>query len=215
MRVLVGCEFSGAVRDAFLAAGHDAMSCDLLPTEVPGPHHQGDVFNIIEDGWDLAIFHPPCTYLTNSANGSLYKTTPSRNPGVLVGPARWAALIEGALFFRSLLDAPIPRIAVENPTMVSHARKIVGRGPDQVIHPWMFGHTEMKATGLWLKGLPPLIATEDVRGVMETLPYAERAKVHSASPGPDRWKVRSVTYAGIAQAMADQWGATGRIGAVA
>ena len=211
MRVLVACEFSGTVRDAFLAAGHDAVSCDLLPTEAPGPHYQGDVRDVLGRDWDLMVAHPPCTYLTNSANGSLYKTTPSKRSGVLVGPARWAALIESALFFRSLLDAPIPRVAIENPTMVSHAREIVGRRADQVIQPWMFGHPETKATGLWLKGLPPLIATEDVRAVMAALPTKERSRVHYASPGPDRWKVRSITYVGVALAMAEQWGAPDRI----
>lgn len=205
MRILIGCEFSGVVRDAFIRAGHDAWSCDLLPTEAPGPHHQGDIREVLDAGWDLGIFHPPCTYLANSANGSLYKTE-SKTPGVLVGPARWAALIDSAVFFRSLLDAPIPRIAVENPIMNGHARKIIGTGPTQTVQPWMFGHTEIKATGLWLRGLPPLVITEDVRAATMALPYAERGRVHHASPGPDRWKVRSVTYAGIAQAMADQWG---------
>jgi len=204
VRVLVACEFSGAVRDAFIRAGHDAMSCDLLPTEAPGPHHEGDVFDVINDGWDLAICHPPCTYLTNSGVRWLYSD-----------PLRWQGLIDGATFFRSLLEAPIPRIAVENPVMHGWAAKIVGRRQSQVVQPWMFGHPETKATGLWLKGLPPLVATEDVRDVMNALPYAERARIHYASPGPDRWKLRSVTYAGIAQAMADQWGAFDRIEAVA
>ena len=124
MRVLVACEYSGIVRDAFLALGHDAMSCDILPTESDGPHHQGDVFEVLDDGWDLMVAHPPCTYLTNAANGSLWKLEPSKT-GALVGPARWEALIEGAVFFRRLLNAPIPRVAVENPTPNRHAVSII------------------------------------------------------------------------------------------
>lgn len=207
LRVLVACEFSGAVRDAFLALGHDAMSCDLLPTEVPGPHYEGDVRDVLGDGWDLMVAHPPCTYLTNSANGHLYRSEAAKS-GVLVGPARWAALIEGATFFRELLNAPIPRVAIENPVMNGHARKIVGRRADQIIQPWMFGHLESKATGLWLRGLPPLIGTEDGRAAMESLPRRESRKVHYAAPSADRWKLRSATYPGIAAAMAQQWGAT-------
>ena len=196
MRVLVACEYSGTVRDAFIAAGHDAVSCDLLPTDAPGPHHQGDVFDIIGDGWDLMIAHPPCTFLCNSGVRWLYDHR---------YPNRWQDLIDGATFFRKLLDAPIPRIAVENPTMHGWATKIVGRRQDQTIQPWMFGHPEKKATGLWLKGLPPLIATDDVRDVMATLPKSETDRIHYASPGADRWKLRSTTYAGIAAAMAAQW----------
>jgi hypothetical protein len=197
MKILVACEFSGTVRDAFIRAGHDAMSCDLLPTEAPGPHHQGDVFDVIDDGWDLMVAHPPCTFLTNSGVRWLHTE-----------PDRWQDLIDGAVFFRRLLEAPIPRVAVENPIMHKYAAAIIGRRQTQIVQPWMFGHTEQKATGLWLRGLPPLIATEDVKAVMLALPYGERAKVHHASPGPDRWKLRSVTYAGIAAAMATQWGTT-------
>lgn len=195
MRVLVACEFSGAVRDAFTAIGHDAMSCDLLPTETPGPHYRGDVFDVIGDEWDLMVAHPPCTYLTNSGVRWLHSD-----------PKRWQQLIEGATFFRDLLDAPIARIAVENPVMHRWAAKIVGRRQTQVIQPWMFGHPETKATGLWLRGLPPLLATDDVRDEMRRLPAKERARIHHVSPSPDRWRIRSVTYAGIAQAMATQWG---------
>lgn len=196
MRVLVACEYSGAVRDAFMRQGHDAMSCDLLPTDVPGPHHQGDVFDVLHDGWDLMVAHPPCTYLTNSGVRWLYTEE-----------KRWQHLIDGATFFRALLEAPIPRIAVENPVMHGWASKIVGKKQTQVVQPWMFGHPETKATALWLKGLPPLLATDDVRDVMRTLPAKERNRIHYASPGPDRWKLRSTTYAGIAEAMAQQWGA--------
>jgi hypothetical protein len=207
MKVLVACEYSGAVRDAFLALGHDATSCDLLPTDVPGPHHQGDVFDIIDDGWDLMIAHPPCTYLCNS--GVRWLTDGYRDGDVdkmRKALDRWPDMVDGAVFFRRLLSADIPRIAVENPVMHGHARKIIGRGPDQVVQPWMFGHPEKKGTGLWLKGLPPLLATDDVRDAMATLPKSETDRIHMASPGPDRWKLRSTTYAGIAAAMAEQWG---------
>lgn len=206
MRVLVACEYSGTVRDAFIRAGHDAMSCDLLSSESElGPHYQGDVFDVLDDGWDLMVAHPPCTYLTNAANGSLYRTDPSTT-GALTGPARWQALIEGAVFFRQLLDAPIPRIAIENPVMNGHARNVIGRGPDQTIQPWMFGHEESKAICLWLKGLPPLVATEDVRAAMLAKPRREWARVHYMPPGADRSKERARFYAGIADAMATQWG---------
>lgn len=209
MRVLVACEFSGAVRDAFIALGHDAMSCDLLPTEAPGPHYQGNVLDILDDGWELMVAHPPCTFLANSANGSLWSTKPSRDDA-LKGPARWAAMVDGAVFFRQLLNAPIPRIAVENPIMSGHAKKIIGREQTQTVQPWMFGHPQKKATCLWLKGLAPLLPTDDVRGLMVGRPKSETDRVHYASPGPDRWKARSLTYPGIARAMAQQWGGDAR-----
>ena len=181
MRVLVACEYSGTVRDAFRARGHDAMSCDLLPTERPGPHYQGDVFDIIWDGWDLMIAHPPCTHLA-------------------VSGARWwqGKLVEQAealAFVRALMAAPIPRIAIENP--VSKISTAI-RKPDQIVQPWQFGHGETKATCLWLKGLPKLVPTQVVGG--------REARIHKMSPGPDRWKDRSRTYQGIADAMASQWG---------
>ncbi len=197
MKVLIACEYSGVVRDAFTASGHDATSCDILPTESAGDHYQGDVLDILDAGWDLMVAHPPCTFLTNAGVRWLYDAR---------YPNRWRDMVDGAAFFRSLLEAPIARIAVENPIMHGWARKIVGRRQDQTIQPWMFGHPESKATGLWLKGLPPLIATEDVRGVMDSLPANERGRVHYASPGPDRWKERSTTLPGIAAAMAAQWG---------
>lgn len=200
MRVLVGCEYSGTVRDAFIRAGHDAISCDLLPTDAPGPHYQGDVFDIIDDGFELAIFHPPCTYLCNS--GVRWLSTDI---------TRWPHLIDGATFFRRLLDAPIPRIAVENPIMHKYAAAIIGRRQDQLVQPWMFGHPESKGTGLWLKNLPPLVATEDVRGVMDSLPVGQRNRIHYVPGGPDRWKIRSTTFAGIAEAFAQQWGNLGRL----
>lgn len=196
MKILVACEYSGTVRDAFIARGHNAMSCDILPTDKPGPHYQGDVFDIIGDGWDLMIAHPPCTYLTNSGVSWLHKD-----------PTRWQKLDDGARFFAALLDADIPRIAIENPVMHKYAKeRIGGRKQNQVIQPWMFGHTEQKATCLWLKGLPLLTPTNDVRAAMMQLPKNQRERLHYLPPSADRWKLRSTTYAGIAQAMAEQWG---------
>ena len=156
MRVLVACEFSGIVRDAFTAAGHDAMSCDILPTESPGPHYQGDVeeffHSLIPGTFDLMIAHPPCTYLANSGVRWLYENG-ERNED------RWWEMEQSAKFFRRLLELPIPRIAVENPVMHGHAKAIVGRGPDQCIQPYQFGHGETKRTCFWLKNLPPLEPT--------------------------------------------------------
>jgi hypothetical protein len=179
MRVLVACEYSGTVRDAFRARGHDAMSCDLLPTDAPGPHYQGDVRDVLGDGWDLMVAHPPCTHLA-------------------VSGARWFHLkqreqAEALDFVRLLMAAPISRIAIENPVSVISGRICK---PDQVIQPWMFGHGETKATCLWLKGLPKLKPTNIVDG--------REARIHRLPPSPDRWKIRSATYAGIAAAMADQ-----------
>lgn len=187
MRVLVACEFSGVVRDAFIARGHDAISCDLLPTELPGPHYEGDVRDILDDGFDLMIAHPPCTYLANS--GVRWLATK---------PGRRDAMREGAEFFRTLLDAPIPMRCIENPIMHKHAVEIVGRRQDQVIQPWMFGHGESKATCLWLEGLPSLVPTNIVDG--------REQRVWKESPSEDRWKKRSITYPGIANALADQYG---------
>jgi hypothetical protein len=196
MRVLVACEYSGRVRDAFIALGHDAMSCDLLPTDQPGPHYQGDVRDILADGWDLMIGHPPCTYLCNSGVRWLHTRS-----------ERWAQLDEAAAFFLVLWNAPIPCIALENPVMHCHAReRLGGLRPTQTVQPWMFGDPTTKATGLFLRGLDPLEETDNVKHVVDALPYAERAKVHYASPGPLRWKLRSMTPQGIADAMAAQWG---------
>lgn len=191
MRVLIACEFSGVVRDAFTARGHFAMSCDLLPTETPGPHHQGDVLDVLGDGWDLMVAHPPCTDLA-------------------VSGARWfpekraSGAQDRALdFVRALLDAPIPRIALENPVSIISSRI---RKPDQIVHPWQFGHPESKTTCLWLKGLPPLIPTNVL-----PLPASGRWQNQTPSgrnnigPSPTRWMERSRTYEGIAAAMADQW----------
>lgn len=190
MRVLVACEFSGTVRDAFIAKGHDAMSCDLLPTETPGPHYQGDVRDVLDYPWDLMIAHPPCTDLATSG-AAFFK-------GKRMNGSQQAS----ASFFMMLAKSDIPRIAVENPVCVMSG---LWRKPDQVIHPWMFGHPEQKATCLWLKGLPALTATDNVREYMNTLPIAERQRNRWLSPSADRWKIRSKTYDGIAKAMAEQW----------
>ena len=196
MKVLIACEYTGTERDAFIAAGHDAMSCDLLPTETPGPHHQGDVRDMIGEPCDLVIAHPPCTILSLSGVRWLYSD-----------PLRWQALIEGAAFFREMFRFNAPRIAVENPVQHKWAVMAHGEGkPDQYVQPWQHGHPETKATGLWLRGLPPLVPTDDVREVMAGLTPAERNRIHRMPPGPDRGKLRSASYPGIAQAMADQWG---------
>jgi len=183
MNVLVACEFSGIVRDAFAARGHDAFSCDTLPSERPGLHILGDVREILYNcEWDLMIAHPPCTYLA-------------------VSGARWfkdrqPEQLDALSFVRELLNAPIERIALENPISVISSKV---RKPDQIIQPWQFGHGETKATCLWLKNLPPLVPTDIVDG--------REARVHKMPPGPDRWRERSRTFTGIAAAMADQWGA--------
>ena len=182
MRVLVGCEFTATVRDAFRDRGHDAWSCDLLPCEKDSRWHiQGDVLRILGEGWDLAVFHPPCTHLA-------------------VSGARWfwrkqREQAEALEFVRRLLEAPIPRIALENPVSVISTRI---RKPDQIIQPWQFGHGETKATCLWLKNLPKLVPTNIVSGRVPRL--------YMLPPSPDRWKERSRTYPGIAAAMAEQWG---------
>jgi hypothetical protein len=182
VHILVACEFSGIVRDAFIAAGHDAMSCDLLPTERPGPHYQGDIRDILADGWDMMIAHPPCTHL--AVSGAAWFKYKEKEQA------------EALDFVRLLLDAPIPRIALENPVSVISTRI---RKPTQIIHPWQFGHGETKTTCLWLKNLPKLIPTDIVAG--------REQRLHYLPPSPDRWKKRSLTFTGIADAMAAQWGA--------
>lgn len=190
--VLVACEFSGRVREAFRARGHAAVSVDLLPSELPGPHIVGDALAAIRELRPrLVIAHPPCTYLTNAGVRWLYG-----GKGTTPDPVRWAAMIDAAAFFRALLDSPAPMVAVENPIMHRHAGI---RPADQYVQPWQFGTPETKATGLWLRGLPKLTPTDVVAG--------RTPRVHFASPGPDRWKERSRTDPGIAAAMADQWGA--------
>jgi len=188
MRVLVACEFSGIVRDAFASRGHDAWSCDYLPTEREGNHIQGDVRDILEEGWDLMIAHPPCTYLANSGVRWLHER-----------PERWEKLEEAAEFFRTLLNAPIKRICVENPIPHKYAIELIGRKYDQIIQPYQFGEPYSKATCLWLKNLPPLKPTKILtRGIEQ--------KVWKEPPSLERWKNRSRTYPGIAKAMAEQWG---------
>jgi hypothetical protein len=182
MKVLVACEYSGAVRDAFIARGHEAISCDLLPTDVPGPHYQGDVRDLLNYPFDLMIAHPPCTHL--SVSGARHfeaKRLDGRQH-------------EAVSFFMTLARAPIPMIAIENPVCIMSS---LWRKPDQTVQPWQFGHGETKATCLWLKGLPILNPTNIVEG--------REARVHKMAPGPDRWKERSRTFQGIADAMADQW----------
>lgn len=180
MKILVACEFSGTVRDAFTKLGHYALSCDLLPTDVPGEHYQGNVLDIIDDGWDLMVAHPPCTHLA-------------------VSGARWfkdkiEEQKESLDFVKQLMEAPIQRICIENPISIISSRI---RKPDQIIQPWMFGHGETKATCLWLKNLPKLIPTNIVEG--------REPRIHKLPPTEDRWKIRSKTFQGIADAMAQQW----------
>lgn len=191
MRVLVACEYSGVVRDAFRARGHDAMSCDLLPTEVPGPHYQGNVLDVLNDGWDLMVAHPPCTHLA-------------------VSGAKWFHLkqkeqAEALEFVRQLLDAKIQKIALENPVSVISTRI---RKPDQIIQPWMFGHEATKTTCLWLKGLPLLQPTQIVGKGARHITKSGRSlpQWYNLPPSADRWKIRSATFFGVAAAMAEQWG---------
>jgi hypothetical protein len=196
MRVLVACEYSGTVRDSFIRAGHYAASCDLLPSDSPlGDHYQCNVLDILDHDWDLLIAHPPCTYLTNSGVCWLHRD-----------PDRWRLLDEAADFFRALLECPIPLKCIENPIQHKYAKERIGRTQNQVIQPWMFGHMEQKATCLWLEGLPLLQPTNDVKAQMMLLPKRERERLHYLPPSEDRWKLRSTTYKGIAEAMAAQWG---------
>lgn len=195
MKVLAACEYSGAVRDAFAALGHDAMSCDLLPTDRPGPHHQGDVRDILGDGWDIIVAFPPCTYLCSS--GMHWTVRGKRDP----------QLTEDALdFVRLLLGAPAKHIALENPVGAISTRI---RKPDCIIHPWQFGHPESKTTCLWLKNLPALVPTnilaKPASGRWEN--QCANGSQNKLPPSPDRWKLRSKTYPGIAAAMAAQWSA--------
>lgn len=183
MRVLVACEYSGRVRNAFAEMGHDAMSCDLLETEVPGNHYQGSILDVLHDGWDLMIAHPPCTDL--AVSGARYFAEK-------IADGRQQRALD---FVRMLLDAPIGKIALENPISVISSKI---RKPDQIIQPWQFGHGETKATCLWLKGLPKLVPTDVVDG--------RKPRIFNMPPSPNRWKERSRTYEGIAKAMAEQWG---------
>ena len=184
MRILIAGEYSGVVRDAFIRAGHDAMSCDLLPTDAPGPHYQGDVRDLLDYPFDLMVAHPPCTHLSVSgARHFADKRMDGRQQA-------------SAAFFMMLARAPIPKIAIENPVCIMSS---LYRKPDQILQPWQYGHGETKATCLWLKGLPPLVPTEIVEG--------REARIHRMPPSHDRWKLRSMTFPGVAAAMAAQWGA--------
>ena len=193
MRVLIACEYSGAVRDAFIKLGHDAVSCDLLPTDVPGPHHQGSVLDILNDGWDMMIAFPPCTHLA-------------------VSGARWFAAKradgrqqQGIDFFMELANANIPKIAIENPVGIMSTQ---WRKPDQIVQPWQYGHEATKTTCLWLKGLPELTPTNVVGKGERHVTKSGRSlpEWYNLPPSEDRWKIRSKTFQGIADAMAQQWG---------
>lgn len=206
MRVLIGCETSGRVRRAFTELGHDAWSCDLLPSEDGSNRHiVGDVRDLLGDGWDLlAVMHPPCTRLCNSGVRWLNVPPPGRTLEEM-----WAELDDGAALFSACWNAPIPRIAVENPVMHKHAKaRIVNYAPPaQTVQPWWFGEPAFKATGLYLKGLPPLQPTNKLTPPKSgTDEHKAWSRVHRMPPGPDRWKERSRTFEGIAQAMAEQWG---------
>lgn len=181
MKVLVGCEFSGTVRDAFIRLGHDAWSCDLLPSESGGPHICGSVLDVLSSGWDLAIFHPPCTHL--AVSGARWFSAKQREQA------------EALDFVKLLLAAPIPHIALENPVSIISSRI---RKPDQIIQPWQYGHGELKTTCLWLKNLPLLVPTRIVKG--------REQRIWKLPPSENRWKERSRTYKGIANAFAKQWG---------
>jgi hypothetical protein len=188
-RVLIACEYSGVMRRAFRALGHDAWSCDLLPTDDGSPHHiHGDVRPVLRWRWDLVIAHPPCTRLCNSGVRWLAERD------------LWDEMREGAAFFLECLNANAPRVAVENPVMHRYARDIIGRGPDFTVQPWQFGDPAKKRTCFWTKGLPALVPTSSMTAA------DAKPECHHASPGPDRWKLRSTTYPGIAAACAAQWG---------
>ncbi len=210
MRVMIGCEESQEVCKAFRAKGHEAYSCDILPCSGGHPewHIKGDILRVIEtprlivtqdyrrigiDKWDLMIAHPVCTYLCNSGVRWLY------NPDKTINKERWNQLIKAATFFKRLQNSDIPKIAIENPIMHKHAIKLInGKKPDQIIQPYQFGHGETKATCLWLKGLPKLKPTNIVEG--------RETRIHKMAPSKDRSRLRSITYPGIAKAMAEQWG---------
>lgn len=214
MKVLVACEYSGRVRDAFIAKGHDAVSCDLLPTDSPGPHYQGNVLDILADGWDLMVAHPDCTYLTVAAEWAYKdKQTKKIKPETLIGAARRQAREEAIEFVMALANAPIESIAIENPVGVLSSR---WREPDQFIQPYEYGDDASKKTCLWLKNLPPLVPTQlhpprlalQPNGKGYTFRWGNQTDSgqNKEPPAADRWKVRSTTWQGWADAMADQWG---------
>ena len=200
MRVLVACEFSGIVRDAFTARGHNAWSCDLLPTEKPGNHIQDDVLKHLDEDWDLMIAHPPCTYLCNSGVRWLYNEDKTPNK------ERWGTMQAAGKFFSMLKHSSPEKIVIENPIPHRFAAEIIGEY-DQRIHPWMFGDPYVKSTCFWLKGVPPLLPTHaEFTWFAKSAPIERIDQCHKETPGPDRWKKRSRTYPGIAEAMAEQWG---------
>ena len=208
-RVLVLCEYSGTVREAFAAKGHDAWSCDLLPTDIPGQHYMENFLSpgseILNMEWDLVIAHPPCTYLSNSGVSHLYSKDGRTNGRRDIDLDRWQKMEEGAAFFKTILNLPYEKMCVENPIQHRFARDRIGTKYTQIVHPYMFGHMEQKATCLWLKGLPKLVETNNVKKQMLLLPDKERQRLHYLSPGPNRWKERSKTFQGLADCMADQW----------
>lgn len=195
MKVLIACEYSGTVRDAFKSRGHDVLSCDLLDSETPGNHYKGDIRDVLYDSWDLIIAHPPCTYITNSGVHLLHKDE-----------SRWVLLDEATDFFKLFLNHPCEKICIENPIPHKYGVERIGRKYDQLIQPYMFGHMERKATCLWLKGLPKLVETNNVKEEMLKLPKREQQRLFYLPNNKDRWKIRSKTYDGIAKAMSEQWG---------
>lgn len=205
MRVLVACEFSGYVRDAFIARGHDAISCDLLPTEQPGPHYQGDVRDILNgEKWDMIIAHPPCRYLAKSGIMWLYAKKTKK-----INAERLNEMKKAAEFFKFFLNSSCKKICVENPVLSKRALDFIGEKYSQIIEPFWFGHLEQKKTCLWLKGLPPLMATKNVKHTTMSLPIQERQPKKFMSFNGDyeeRRKERSRFFTGIARAMAEQWG---------
>lgn len=208
MKVLVACEYSGRVRDAFALLGHDAISCDYEPTESPGKHYKGDVLDILYDGWDLVIAHPPCTYLTNAQSWTFYHPDDKHLEAHLRRPHpkfpnRRQQQLEAISLFKILYNAPIAKICVENPVPMGIVTEAVGKYT-QTVQPYMFGEDASKRTCLWLKGLPPLIPTNIIKKKI----YANQTPSgqNKLGPSPTRWKERSRTYQGIARAMAEQWG---------
>ena len=197
MKVLIGCEYSGTVRDAFIKKGHEAISCDFLPTDKPGPHYQGDVYHMLKESWDLIIMHPPCTALTVAGNSTYGE-----------GQRKYDERLKSCTWTKRLWDECLKKsnkVCFENPVGV--LQRLGGFIKPSYVQPHQFGHKEQKKTGLFLHGLDPLITTNDVKDEMMKLPKRDRERLHYLPPSPDRWKLRSTTYQGIADAMADQWGA--------
>jgi len=196
MKVLIGCEYSGVVRDTFTEKGHYAISCDLLPTDSPGLHHQGDIFDMLADKWDLIIMHPPCTSLTVAGNSTYGE-----------GQPKYQERLDSVEWTKKLWNACIKssdKVCFENPVGV--LQRLGGFHKPQYIQPYQFGHLEQKKTGLFLHGLPDLKETNNVYDEMMKLPKRERERLHYLPPSKDRWKIRSITYSGIAKQMAEQWG---------